>query len=81
MSTKEGINSNTISILGSGWLGSPLIENLISKGYLVKASTTSAKKISQLATLKSQPFIVDIDKVSSEIQSFLESKILIINIP
>ena len=71
----------TISILGSGWLGAPLIENLISRGYVVKASTTSLSKTSQLSTLKAQPFIVDIDNIPSDIQSFLESKILIINIP
>ena len=81
MTTKEGIDIKTISILGSGWLGLPLVEDLVSKGYVVKASTTSAKKISQLSTLKAQPFIVDIDNIPSDIQSFLESKVLIINIP
>ncbi len=58
----------------------PLIERLVGKGYCVKASTTSANKVSQIAKLKADPFIVDIDNISSDIQSFLKSEILIINI-
>ncbi len=49
-------------------------------GYSVKASTTSTNKVSQIARLKADPFIVDIENISSNIQSFLKSEILIINI-
>ncbi len=49
-------------------------------GYSVKASTTSTNKVSQIAKLKADPFIIDIENISSNIQSFLKSKILIINI-
>ena len=67
--------------MGSGWLGLPLVKNLVSIGYSVKASTTSKSRVSQLSALKAEPFIVDIENISSNIHSFLKSKILIINIP
>jgi len=38
-----------VSILGCGWLGKPLAVFLISKGYLVKGSTTSDEKLKLLA--------------------------------
>lgn len=70
----------SISILGSGWLGLPLIKSLVSMSYFVKASTTSAKRVPQLSALNAKPYIVDIDNISSNIDSFLNSKILLINI-
>lgn len=70
----------TISILGSGWLGLPLAESFINKGFVVKASTRSAEKITQLSALKAEAFIVDVDNISNSIQAFLNSSILIINI-
>jgi nucleoside-diphosphate-sugar epimerase len=71
----------TISILGSGWLGLSLVEEVINKGFDVKASTKSVGKILHLSALKAAPFMVDIDDIANNIQSFLKSKILIINIP
>ncbi|MFW5443646.1 MAG: NAD(P)H-binding protein [Methylococcaceae bacterium] len=72
---------NNISILGSGWLGLPLIESFLNNGYSVKASTTSVNKVAQLAALKAEPFVVDIDNITANIQTFLQSEVLIINIP
>jgi len=37
-----------IAVLGCGWLGFPLAISLIEKGYLVKGSTTSESKLSDL---------------------------------
>ncbi|WP_258929290.1 hypothetical protein [Flavobacterium davisii] len=34
-----------ISLLGCGWLGLPLAESLIKKGYEIKGSTTNLDKI------------------------------------
>lgn len=70
----------TVSILGSGWLGLPLIKNLVDHGFRVKASTTTANKTSKLAELGVEPYIVDIDAILDNIQSFLDSEILIVNI-
>ncbi|MBU0476026.1 MAG: SDR family NAD(P)-dependent oxidoreductase [Bacteroidetes bacterium] len=75
------INNKTISILGSGWLGFPLAEYLILQGNYVNISTTSEKRIPELALLNAKPFKININSLSNNIQKFLESDILIINIP
>lgn len=46
----------TISILGAGWLGLPLGEALVQAGHEVKASTTSADKLSVLEEAGLQPY-------------------------
>lgn len=68
-----------VSILGCGWLGKPLAISLISKGFLVKGSTTSPNKLSDLASEKITPFLVDIsqDTINTD---FLNTDILIIAI-
>jgi len=71
----------SISILGSGWLGLPLAEHLVALGNRVQASTTSKDRIPELSALKIDPFIVDIEQSIDGIQPFLQSEILIINIP
>jgi len=70
-----------ISILGSGWLGFPLAQLLISNGDLVKVSSTSKNRLSELSPLNAQKFIVNIDLEFEDIQNFLNAEILIINIP
>ena len=59
----------------------PLIEALVSIGYSVKASTTSKSRLYELSALNAEPFIVNIDNISSDIQPFLKSEILLVNIP
>nr|MBF0223723.1 NAD(P)H-binding protein [Desulfobulbaceae bacterium] len=71
----------TISILGSGWLGVPLAEHFISMGHHVKASTTSESRLPELTSINVEPFIVDLGVLQDSIQSFLQATILIINIP
>jgi len=73
-------NKKSVSILGSGWLGLPLIEYFSEAGYTVKASTRSDRRKSLISELGAQPFIVDIENLSMNIQDFLNSPILIINI-
>ena len=69
----------TISILGCGWLGKLLAISLISRGFLVKGSTTSNEKLKVLSSDNIIPFLIDISQkeISSE---FLDSDILIIAI-
>lgn len=71
---------NTISILGSGWLGLPLAQDFIKAGYEVKASTTSENRTADLASIGANPFIVNIDTLTSNVNNFLQSDILIVNI-
>lgn len=73
--------NKSITILGSGWLGFPLAQQLISQGHNVKISTTSERRIPELLPLKAEPFIINIDSLKDNLQAFLNSKILIINIP
>ena len=70
-----------ISVLGCGWLGLPLAERLVKLGYKVKGSTTSQKRLDLLARRDIEPYLVNIGRISDDIRRFLESPVLIINIP
>jgi nucleoside-diphosphate-sugar epimerase len=85
-----------ISLLGCGWLGLPLAQTLIEKGYSVKGSTTSEDKLELLKKLGIKPFLINLtppdnyrDSSKGErvdngntIEDFLhQSKTLIIDIP
>lgn len=50
-------------------------------GNHIKASTTSESRFPELSSLQIQPFIVDIEQLSSNLQTFLQADLLIINIP
>lgn len=70
-----------ISILGSGWLGLPLANELIKIGHTIHLSTRSVDKLNVLADMSSSTaYLVDIDELSNEVQAFLATEILIINI-
>ena len=73
-----------ISILGCGWLGLPLAVSLIEKGYLVKGSTTTLEKISQLNSVGINAHQIELSdtEIKGKIELFLHnSEILIIDIP
>jgi nucleoside-diphosphate-sugar epimerase len=69
--------------LGCGWLGLPLAKHLVSKGHVIKGSTTSESKISNLKRNGVEPFLIDLRAVQStaEISKFLASEFLVIAIP
>jgi nucleoside-diphosphate-sugar epimerase len=71
---------HSISILGSGWLGFSLAKELSAK-YDIKLSTKTKSKIADLVFKNIEPYLIDIDNLSQTIEEFLESDILIINIP
>ena len=68
-----------ISILGCGWLGKPLAISLISKGFLVKGSTTSDEKLKVLSSDNIIPFLIDISQEEIN-KDFLNTEVLIIAI-
>lgn len=73
-----------ISILGCGWLGLPLAEHLIDKGYTVKGSTTSPHRMGELESKEIEAYIIEISaaEILGNYPDFLQnSKILIIDIP
>ena len=70
----------TISILGSGWLGLPLAKNL-AQTYKINLSTRTKDKKESLKSQNINTFLLDIDSKLKEVNEFLKSDILIINIP
>ncbi len=76
----------TVSILGCGWLGLPLAELLLAKGFALKGSTTSADKLPVLAQKGIQPFLINLQpglapERLDDWRDFLQTDILIISIP
>lgn len=70
-----------ISVLGCGWLGFPLAQHLLKKGYTVLGSTTSESKLPQLKKAGIIPFQVSFPDTTKELKKLLNVDILVINIP
>jgi nucleoside-diphosphate-sugar epimerase len=76
--------NRSIGILGAGWLGLPLAKRLKQRLWHVKASTTTAGKLEELAAAGLEPFLLRISSegISGKIQHFLRDlDVLIIDIP
>lgn len=75
---------NKIAILGCGWLGFPLAQQLIEEGCHVKGTTTTSGKLEKLEEAGIQPFLISLteEKVTGSTKDFLSNiKTLIIDIP
>lgn len=73
-----------ISVLGCGWLGLPLAQELIRLGHSVKGSVTGRDKLQLLSEKGIIPFQIKIleEGVQGDLSSFLlDTELLIINIP
>ncbi|GEP50121.1 epimerase [Flavobacterium noncentrifugens] len=72
-----------ISILGCGWLGFPLAKALISKNFEVYGSTTSESQLALLQNFGIEPFLISVSEsgISGNVSDFLNSNILIVDIP
>ena len=74
----------TISVLGCGWLGLPLAEELLQKGYSVNGSTTTSSKLKELENKGIDAFYIELteQEVKGEVFSFLDgAEVLIVDIP
>lgn len=75
----------TISLLGAGWLGTPLGEHLAQHGYTVKGSTTRAERFPELERKHIKPYRILISgaKIEAEqdFEDFFDCDVLIINVP
>lgn len=69
-----------ISILGCGWLGLALAEELIKRGFKVKGSTTTTEKISQLQSKGIEAYEIELPNNKFD-KSFFDTDYLIIDIP
>lgn len=74
---------NTISILGCGWLGLPLAEFLILKGFSIKGSTTSPGRYPLISEKNIDAYLLNLNPHlnGNRADEFFNSEILIINIP
>ncbi|MFD2938069.1 Rossmann-fold NAD(P)-binding domain-containing protein [Spirosoma flavum] len=72
----------TISIIGCGWLGLPLAEDLLRTGYSVKGSTTSSEKMVLLRQkgIDAHQLRLNPEPVG-DITALLEADTLIIDVP
>lgn len=77
------MGDQTISVLGCGWLGLPLARRLVRLGFSVKGSTTTKDKIALIKESQITPFHIEAAPRLSgnNIDSFFQSRILILNIP
>lgn len=76
--------SNTVGVLGCGWLGLPLAESFLDKGYKVHGSTTSKEKLNSLEKAGIRPFLISLaeDGVNGDMDDFLFGvDTLVINVP
>lgn len=73
----------TISILGCGWLGMPLGQQLVKDGHIVKGSTTTPDKLDTIRTTGMQPFLIKIEEelIGNRLNDFFTTDLLILNIP
>lgn len=73
----------TVSILGCGWLGLPLAEELRDKGYAVKGSTTTPEKIELLKGKNITPFLLELNPELNckNCGDFWNADLFILNIP
>lgn len=78
------IHYNNISVLGCGWLGLPLSEYLLAKGFIVKGSVRHEAGLQILQEKGIKPYqvsITDKEIQANDLNEFLSSDILIINFP
>ena len=74
---------NSVSILGCGWLGFPLAQQLVQSAYRVNGSSTREEKLVQFSGGGIQPFLIRLDQreTLANFQEFADSEILIIAVP
>jgi nucleoside-diphosphate-sugar epimerase len=72
-----------VSILGCGWLGLPLAEQLITAGYQVAGSTTTPEKLEYLRQKNISPYLINLlDQQNAAIlQEFLKTDYLVVSFP
>lgn len=61
-----------ISVIGAGWLGLPLIDTLLKKGYDVKGSTGTKSKLSSISDLGAKAYYLRFDPTCNDLDSLKE---------
>ena len=76
--------TNTIGVLGSGWLGFPLALALIKEGYTLRGTSTNTAKLDLLKNRGIESFHITLhqNQITGPIDPFLDKlDLLVINIP
>ncbi|WP_167619814.1 NAD(P)-binding domain-containing protein [Maribellus sediminis] len=75
--------SNTISILGCGWLGTALGKSMIRNGWKVKGSSSSNTTYNELEKTGISTFYIKVKprSISMDYSSFFNTDILVLSIP
>ena len=74
----------SVSILGCGWLGLPLGEYLVGKGYGVKGSTRTSEALAAMKAAGIEPYYISLEPGltgGEGFERFFESGVLVINFP
>lgn len=74
----------TISVLGCGWMGLPLAQHLLRKGYKVKGSSTQFGKLKVLQQYGIEAYLINADPVivkDKSVEDFFQADVLFLNIP
>ncbi|MGQ8337874.1 NAD(P)H-binding protein [Sunxiuqinia sp. A32] len=72
-----------ISILGCGWLGFPLAEQLLESGFEVKGSVTTRSKLKKMKAAGIEPYrlVIEPGRVLLSDESFFDTDLVIVSIP
>src|SRR3990167_5560430 len=73
----------TISILGCGWLGLPLADYLIGKGYELKGSTRTRSELEVIRSRGIEPFYLVLDPGlrGDSADEFFNCDVIVVNFP
>lgn len=76
------MSQSTLSILGCGWLGLPLAEQLLAEGYKLRGSATTPEKVAQLQHKGIDGYPVRlIPQPDGELTKLLQADTVIVDIP
>lgn len=76
-----GVIIKSVAIVGCGWLGLPLAQYLIHRGFEVKGSTRSASKMELLANHGIESYQLDLSEGAAIPEQLLHARSLVINFP
>ncbi|RYC67783.1 NAD(P)H-binding protein [Spirosoma sordidisoli] len=73
---------NVISIIGCGWLGAPLADQLLAEGYQVRGSTTSDEKVDTLRLRGIDAYKLQLGpEPVGNLEALLNADTVVINVP
>jgi nucleoside-diphosphate-sugar epimerase len=78
------LKNKQISILGCGWLGFPLAKQLIAQNFIIKGSTTTSDKASELYKADIQPYVFTLGTTQNDdlfADFVLNSDVILLNFP